>query len=341
MIREDSSAKRAIYLMISALFSIAYIYLYTSIPNSLLRDRANYVLYASNTDYFLNRYDGYDLFFNEPLFLYLNKFASQFMEATNIPIFFVFINTFLMMFLLIKYSKNLTFFFLGFFLIIVFPYLFQAQLTAVRQTLATSFFLLAFFYFKDHWKILITLFLCSFIHSVFFLITFFYFLNLIFLKKISINQKILINILIVLAISAVFFILLSLLGLRQADEYGENTVNALKVGGGAFIVMCLLFLGLYNQKNKLSGDLYTFVMIGLVWFIVGYFINPITGRLFNTFAPFFVILMVSRDTKVNFCLLVFLCIIYGILFFNGSYNDVFLVEYNSIFDVLQKIDWKI
>ncbi|MFW1808287.1 EpsG family protein [Acinetobacter ursingii] len=337
MNREASSAKRAIYLMVATLFSVIYIYIYISIPNSLLRDRANYILYASDVDYFLNRYDGYDLFFNEPIFLYLNKFAFNFMDATSVPVFFVFINTFVMMLLLLKQSKNLTFFFLGLAFIIVFPYLFQAQLIAVRQTLATSLFLLAFFYFKNHWKVLACLILCSFIHSVFFLITFFYFINFIFFKKTSINYKILINSVIMLLISILFFVLLSFFGLRQADEYGEGTANVLKVGGGAFILMCAVFIGLYVQRYRLNSDLFLMVMIGLTLFVVGYFINPITGRLFNTFSPFFVLLLVSNDTKINFIILNFLVLVYGFLYFSGTYNDVFLVEYESIIDVFNRI----
>ena len=337
MSREASSAKRAIYLMVATLFSVIYIYIYISIPNSLLSDRANYILYANDVDYFLNLYDGYNLFFNEPIFLYLNKFSSNFMDATSVPVFFVFINTFVMMFLLLKQSKNLTFFFLGLAFIIVFPYLFQAQLTAVRQTLATSLFLGAFFYFKNHWKVLACLILCSFIHSVFFLVTFFYFINFIFIKKISINYKIFINAVIMLLISILFFVLLSYFGLRQADEYGEGTINALKVGGGAFILMCAIFIGLYIQRDRLNSDLFLMVMMGLTLFMVGYFINPITGRLFNVFSPFLVLLLVSKNTKINFIILIFLVLVYGVLYFSGTYNDVFLVEYKSIVDIFNKI----
>lgn len=341
MYNQNFLAKKTIYLMLSSFLSFIYIYVYINIPNEYLRDRSNYILYAKDTDYFLTRYDGFDVFFNEPLFLYLNKFLSNYFDYDNIPIIFVFFNTFIMVFLLLKYSKNLTFFVLGLIFIVVFPYIFQAQVIALRQSLATSLFLISFFYLKDHRKVLVTLAFCSFIHSVFFLITFFYFINFFIFNKFSLNKKIILNFFLMLLISFLFFILLKFFGLRQADEYGENTANALKVGGGAFLIMCLLFVGLYRQKNKLASDLYTFVIIGLVFFIVGYFINPITGRLFNTFAPFLMILLVSRDTKINFFLLVFLCIVYGLLFFNGEYNSVFLIQYNSIFDILQKIDWKI
>ena len=341
MYNQNILAKKIIYLMLSSLLGFLYIFIYMSIPNDYLRDRFNYILYAKDVDYFLTRYDGFDVFFNEPIFLYLNKFLSNYFDYDKITIFFVFFNTFIMVFLLLKYSKNLTFFILGLIFIVVFPYVFQAQLTALRQSLATSLFLISFFYLKTHWKVLVALFFCSFIHSVFFLITFFYFINYFIIHNFSLNKKIIINSSIMLIISLIFYFLLEFFGLRQANEYGRNTENALEVGGGAFLIMCLIFVALYRQRIKLVSDLYIFVMIGLVLFIVGYFINPITGRLFNTFAPFLVILLVSRDTKINFSLLIFLCIVYGLLFFNGEYNSIFLIQYDSIFDVLQKIDWKI
>ena len=144
MYNQNILAKRMIYLMISSFLSFIYIYIYINIPNEYLRDRGNYILYAKDVDYFLTRYDGVDVFFNEPIFLYLNKFLSNYFIYDSIPIIFVFINTSIMVFLLLKYSKNLTFFVLGLIFIVVFPYTFQAQIIALRQSLATSLFLISF-----------------------------------------------------------------------------------------------------------------------------------------------------------------------------------------------------
>lgn len=329
--------KKTIYFMVASLISFVYMCIYISIPNNILRDRENYILYVTDVDYFINRYEGYSILFNEPIFLFINKYISHYFDYNNVPIIFVLFNTFFMMFFLIKYSKNLTFFILGLIFVIFFPYLFQAQLIALRQALATSIFLISFFYFRNPYKILISLIFCSFIHSIFFLITFFYFLNFILINKFSLNKKILINFLIILIVSLLLLKILSFFGLRQANEYGDSTANALKVGGGGFIVMSIVFAGLYLQRKKINNNLYTIVMVGLTLFIAGYFVNPIIGRLFNTFAPFLVIFLISHNTKINFILLIFLCLIYGILYFNGSYNDIFLYEYNSVIDILKLI----
>ena len=102
MYSQNILAKKIIYLMISSLLSFIYIFIYTNIPNEYLRDRGNYIVYAKEIDYFLTRYDGIDVFFNEPIFLYLNKFLSNYFYYDNIPIFFVFFNTCIMVFLLLK-----------------------------------------------------------------------------------------------------------------------------------------------------------------------------------------------------------------------------------------------
>lgn len=339
MLKENILEKKTIYLMLSTLLSFFYVYSYLSIPNRILKDRANYIIYANDPDYFLNSYQGLDLFFNEPIFLLLNKFYTFYFVSDVVPLIFVFFNTSVLMFFLIKKSNNLFLFLLGLSFVIVFPYLFQSQLTALRQALAISVFLISFFYFKDHKKIVISLIFCSFIHSIFFLISFFYFFNFILLKRFSVNTKLIFNFLTMLSVSIIFFVLLEFLGFRQANEYGEKSDNVLVVGGGAFLLMAVTFIALFIQKTKLESDLYLLTMIGLVLFLTGYFINPIAGRLFNSFAPFLMILLVSKPTKINFVLLVLLCLFYSILYFNGAYNEVFYIKQDSVFDVLKNIDW--
>ncbi len=339
MLKENFLEKKIIYLMFSILLSFLYVYTYFSIPNRILKDRANYIIYANDPDFFLNNYDGIALFFNEPIFLLLNKFYTLYFSPDVVPLIFVLLNTSALMFFLIKESKNLSLFFLGLIFVIVCPYLFQSQLTALRQTLAISIFLISFFCFKDHKKIFLSLIFCSFIHSIFFLISFFYFFNFIFFKRLSIDSKLILNFLTMLLISIVFLILLEFFGLRQASEYGENSGNVLVVGGGAFLMMGVTFFALYIQKKNLESDLFLLTMMGLILFLTGYFINPIAGRLFNSFAPFLIILLVSKPTKINFGLLVFLCIVYSVLYFNGAYNEVFYIKQDGIVNVLKKIDW--
>ena len=81
--------------------------------------------------------------------------------------------------------------------------------------------------------------------------------------------------------------------------YAQNSENILVVGGGAFLMMGITFFALYIQRKNLGGDLFLLTMMGLILFLTGYFINPIAGRLFNSFAPFLIILLVSKPTKIN------------------------------------------
>ncbi len=157
MLKENFLEKKIIYLMFSILLSFLYVYTYFSIPNRILKDRANYIIYANDPDFFLNNYDGIALFFNEPIFLLLNKFYTLYFSPDVVPLIFVLLNTSALMFFLIKESKNLSLFFLGLIFVIVCPYLFQSQLTALRQTLAISIFLISFFCFKDNKKIFLSL----------------------------------------------------------------------------------------------------------------------------------------------------------------------------------------
>jgi hypothetical protein len=306
-----------------------------SIPNSILRDRENYILYASNYDLIINDRIGAGLFFNEPLFLLINKSLSNFVSADSVPICFVFFNSAILMFILIKKSKNFLMFFLGFLLILFVPYAFQAQLTALRQSLATSVFLLAFLYFKDHWKILATSFLCCFIHSVFFLITALYYLNFFIIRGLRFELKLIINFLVMLGVSFSFLILAQIFKMRQFDVYQDVVSDK---GGGGFLLFFIVFIILFFLKKERNKDIYLFVMVGIILFLTGYFISPLSGRLFNTFFPFFVILCVSKFSKAYFWLLLSLSMIYGFLYFNGAYNDILLYNHLNFNEFFSKLE---
>lgn len=332
----QSQSKKLLYLVFSSFFAILYVYIYLRVPNEILRDRPNYILYASNYEFLLDERLSGSFLFNEPLFLLINQFLASFSLPETVPLIFVFINTTILMFLLIRNSSNFLLFILGLLLIIFIPYVFQSQLTALRQSLATSFFLLAFFCLKDCRKILFISFLCSFIHSVFFLISFFYFVNFFILKNRSFEIKILINFFIMLAISLSFILVTNILGMRQADVYEDIDYQK---GGGSFLLFLLIFFAFYMYKKILNTDTYLFAMVGLTIFLTGYFLTPISGRLFNSFFPFVVLLLVCRGYKVNYFILLALVFVYGFLYFNGAYNNVLLVNQNSFFSFLSEIKW--
>ncbi|WP_168390257.1 EpsG family protein [Acinetobacter indicus] len=332
----STQSKKIIYILVSFFMSAIYIGTYLSIPNEILRDRPNYIFYAANYESILKNRLMEAFFFNEPLFIYINKFLNIFLNPEEIPLFFVFFNASILMFFLIRKSQSLLFFLLGLTLIVFVPYVFQAQMVALRQSLATSFFMLAYFYFKDDWKILLISFLCSFIHSVFFIITVFYFFNFIVLKNKSFETKMLINSLIMLFLSLFFYIVTSYFGMRQSEVYQDMELN---VGGGAFLLYLGIFLLLYTQRRKYNNNQFVLIMGGVLLFLAGYFFGPLSARLFNTFFPFLILFLVSRQTYLNLFIMCLLSIVYAYLYFDGGFNDVLLYHHGSFSDFFSHIQW--
>lgn len=331
-------SKKATYIIISTFLSVLYIFAYLNIPNDILRDRFNYILYASNHEIILEMRVGDNFIFNEPLFIYINKFLSIFFVPEHIPLFFVFINSVVLMWLLVKKSKNILFFLLGFSLVLFVPYIFQSQIVTLRQALATSIFLMAFFYLKENWKIFIVSLICCLIHSVFFIITLFYFLNFILFKKLTFELKMIINFFMMLSISLGFILITQYLGFRQGNSYSDVEIN---VGGGAFLLFLGIFIILYTQRKKYNNEHFTFLMGGLVLFLVGYFFGPISGRLFNTFFPFIVFFLVGVNSYLSLNIMLLLSFVYGFLYFNGGYNALLEYPYDSFNEFFSNINFLI
>lgn len=329
-------SKKAIYIIISTFLSVLYIFSYLNIPNDILRDRFNYIVYASNYEIIHEMRMGEGFIFNEPLFIYINKFSSMFFVPEHIPLFFVFINSVILMWLLVEKSKNILFFLLGFSLVLFVPYVFQSQIITLRQALATSVFLMAFFYLKDNWKIFIVSLICCLIHSVFFIIALFYFLNFILLKKLTFELKMIINFFMMLSISLGFILITQYLGVRQANSYSDVEIN---VGGGAFLLFLGIFITLYTQRKKYNNEHFTFLMGGIVLFLVGYFLGPLSGRLFNTFFPFIVLFLVSVNSYLSLSIMLLLSFVYGFLYFNGGYNALLEYPYNSFTEFFSNINY--
>ncbi|MDX8239809.1 EpsG family protein [Acinetobacter pittii] len=338
MDKEIIQLKKILYFFFVCIISFLYISLYISIPNEILRDRANYILYATNFDSISQMRSGsFEYYFNEPLFLKINSLLSFFFSPEQIPFVFVFFNTLILMFLLAKKSRNVVLYILGLLSIIFIPYIFQGQLTALRQALATSLFLLAFYCLNDNKKVFFITLICSFIHSVFFLVSFFYLLNFILFKNRSFNFKMIMNFLLMLFISLSFFVISNLFGLRQGEVYSEEPSQ---VGGGSFVLFIIIFIIMYfNYKKFQDNSTYFIAMMGMTLFLTGYFLTPLSGRLFNSFFPFLILFLVSYSRKLNYSLLISLIAIYSILYFYGSYNNIMLYDYQSFSEIFQDIKW--
>lgn len=312
------------YIFFIIFVGFIYIPFISFMPNIWFRDRDNYIVYAQSSELIMDSYNKVELFFNEPLFLTLNDFLSHYFEPEVVPYFFVvfFLTTFFIA--LSKYSINSLTFLFGILLSITIPYMLQSELVALRQSIGTAILILAFMLTRNVYKIASAIFICSFIHSIFFIFFFIYCLNFIFLKNIEINKKLLINFFLMIFISIFSIALAKFFGLRQGDEYSQNM--DVGTGGGAFILFTFIFLYLYLWGGREKKELYEFAMIGLIMFLTAYFLTPIAGRLFNTVIPFIIFLLVSKSRLHDLIILSVISIVFIILFVLGSYEELLSIS---------------
>lgn len=318
------SYEAALYWLFSTFIGLFYISFLSLMPNEWFRDRDNYLIYATDSESIIERYNAVNiLFFNEPIFLYINVFLEKIIDYEYIPHFFVFFTTTIFVIFLTYKSKSFLMFFLGILLSLFVPYMIQGELTALRQGVATSIFILAFFFIKSEKKVAAILFLCALIHSIFFLFFLIWTLNFYFFKDFELKAKLFFNILMMLIFSFLFLIVAQFLGLRQGEEYQQDM--EVQRSGGAFLLFfgVAIYLYLYGDKN--DKRLYEFTLIGLVIFLTTYFLTPIAGRFFNTIIPFVFFLLVSRSRILDILLLVFLLVIFLFLFFQGSYLSLLAI----------------
>lgn len=312
------------YWTFVAIIGSLYVIFLSNMPHEWFRDRDNYLIYANYSESLIDLYgNGFILIANEPFFLYLNVWLLKIFEYDFIPNIFVYFTTTIFVFFIGYNAKSTIGFIFGLTLFIVIPYILQSELVALRQGLATALFIPFFFLVKDDKKILVVLLICAFFHSIFFLFFLFYLLNFSLLKRVSINKKLFITFVSMTILSLIGIVVAKYLGLRQGSEYMgvENDVS-----GGAFILFAIVLVYVYVYGNKDNKRLYEFVMIGLTIFLTSYFLSPISGRLFNTVAPFLVFLLVSKSRPIDYIFVSLLSVIFLALFINGSYHDLLAVS---------------
>ncbi|NCI79688.1 EpsG family protein [Acinetobacter kanungonis] len=329
-----TSHKKFFLLLVYLLIGLLYVNFLSLLPNELFRDRENYLVYASTSESIISTYPGIILFFNEPFFLYFNFFLNNYIDFQLIPHLFVYIITTVYFYVIAVESKNPLTFILGLLLSVTIPYILQNELVALRQGLATAFFIIAFFYLKDEKKVILTLFICSLFHSIFFIFLFFYFLNFIFLKNVSLNKKAIINFIWMFVFSLIAILVAKFFGLRQGDEYtGSSQIGG---SGGAFVVFLLTLIYIYLWGDKSNKKLYEFSILGAIIFLTSYFLTPIAGRMFNSIMPFILILLVKESRYKDVIFLLMLNIIFAILFFCGSYSSLLNVSDIQAIEILNQ-----
>ncbi|TCM63249.1 EpsG-like putative glucosyltransferase [Acinetobacter calcoaceticus] len=318
---QKSIYEKSIYYLFASLISILYVGFIVSLPNEWFRDRNYYVIYANEAERIIeNSSSILGLLLNEPIFLRVAQFFGNYISAELFPVVMSGFVAAVYTFSLIKYSRTFIMFTLGLLSLVFISYLQTAQVMVLRQGVATAIFLLIFLSSASDKRKIIFCALLSLFHSVFFIVTAVYAAYMFFLREKDTKLM-----LVIVAIAgAVLFLLssflLTYLGFRQADLYANTTENS---GGGAFILSLFTFIYLYFFGSKENKALYDWTLIGLVLFLVGYFLFFSAGRLFVTFFPFVLILLVSKSRLQDILFLIFINIIYIYLFYTGEYMILF------------------
>ena len=300
-----------------------------TLPNFIFRDRENYETYVNHLDGILYSYSENDvvLFFNEPIFLFINYILGVFFTGEQVVYLFVFFIVTSVFFLLRKYSSNLLMFILGLCAFLVISYTFHFQFVILRQALATLLILYSIIYIKSKRNIFLISLAACFIHSSMFALLLIISINFIFKDK-SFNFRCLI-------ISFIFgffgfFVLkiAELFGIRQAQYLLEFDYTP---GGGAFLLWLGVLLYLLYYYRGFKDNIYEYGVLGLVAFISLYFINPIAGRLMCSFVPIILLILIRNFNFGNIFILLTLIIVYVILIFNGVLVENSLLVNGDVF----------
>lgn len=315
----------ALSFLYKFLISVILIFLLLQVPNDLLWDRDNYLIYAENSDEILRSYTSVgDLIFNDYLFLKINSFLANFLYPEQIVYFLLFLILVGMFFLISKYSINaFTFTFTLSLNILLVPVL-HFELIAIRQALATIIVLFALSYFKDYKKISIYFLIASLIHSAFFLFLFLFFLDNSIFKKFDKRKRVVFNFCIIFFIALSYLIIAEFLGLRQVDLYSSYDAP---IGGGTFIVCIFIYLYIYKYGSTQYNFLYYYALQGLILFLVFYFVAnaSVSARLLESVLPAFLLLFANKFRNKEILIGSLVAVAYLYVWYNGGIYVLFEV----------------
>jgi hypothetical protein len=285
------------------------------LPNELFRDRYNYIVYAIDSLKIMARYDGLAVLTNEPLFLLLNSFLSNFFKPEVVPLAFVFFTGFTVSFFILYKSRNALVCFLGFLALILIPQSFHMQLVVLRQSFAASVLMWAIFFLGNRKYFKLVIFSLGFIHSSMFIVFFFVVVDGFFKQLIS--EKIAYRSLFLFAVSILISLLIlpiaQILALRQATEYSSTLIG---VGGGNFLLfggILIILLTQYKQRYLNDGH-YVMAMLGLSIYLGMYFFSPFAGRLMVSFLPFIICILCYFSNMRALTLMLLLILLNGAIF---------------------------
>jgi len=290
------------YMLIAFLYAFALFL----IPETFLRDRNWYLIYATNPEEIFNRYLNNDgiisTLFNEPFFLGLNYILKQIVNPEIIPVLLSFFISFVLVFFMLREVKGFWLKFISLLYLTFIPFCFHLQLVILRQGLPVAIFLIVMMLSKKERTPIIATFILGFIHSSFFIV-FLFMLILYFIKNIKYSSQIIIITIVSILFSASSFFVGKLLGFRQVDLYKD----AIRSGSGLSFLLYsgLLCLILTRGEGFLkSYRYYSVAIVGLTVYLSLYFVSPFAGRLIASFMPFIICSLLRTNKLISYVVII-------------------------------------
>ncbi|WP_157753497.1 EpsG family protein [Thiomicrorhabdus chilensis] len=285
--------KLSVYLNFFAVFaiSIAYAFVLANIipMDESIKDRLNYLNYAGSSEIVFLRYlsTGYlPVLMNEPLWLSINIILNQFFEPEATVRLIIFFSAFTTSFLILKSNPR---YFLFLIFLLIFPQVIGKFVVHLRQGLAITIFLLAWFTLNKQlrWFLLA---MTPFIHASFFFVLLLYGFTW-FLEKLKLALDLRTIAVVMLGCMVVISlgVLVSFLGARQAEIYDFNSTE---VSGLGFLFWLGIFAVYYSQGRSFAKK-HVFAMSAIVFYLTTYFFIEVTARIFESMV--IIVLLASVD----------------------------------------------
>lgn len=318
-----NSNKRNINLntLLSTIISIVYAFcLVYFIPMSdEIKDRANYLIYAEDSNLFILKYVAGGLvsaFFNEPGWLGINMFLKSFLEAELVVSVIIFFSAFLSAFLVLKVNPK---YFLFLVLVLFLPQVIVKYVVHLRQGLAISIFLLGWFCISTKWRCFWFISACL-IHASFFFVIALYIMSMMMRRwNFSIDLRTAVAVISGFSVSFGLGLVASFLGARQAEQY---SFSAAETSGMGFVFWFGIFLLYWVQGRRFTKQ-HAFSMTVIVFYLTTYFFIEVTGRIFES--ALIIVLLSSIDlTSWRKILFLFVLPLYAILMWLFRINEPWL-----------------
>lgn len=318
------------------LFSLIYALWLCMLPHEIFKDRDSYLtIYAQDFDGHLGLNSSPLLFmFNEGGYFLINKLLSVFQDPSVTVRIIVFTICFSVSFSCFRYTDKLWKAFVLLILLFLNPQFFAMELVVLRQGLGLAILLL--FFPSNRVKLLFLLLLLGLIHTSFYIL-FAFFLASLVIEKILKNSLIGLRQLVLVLIGIIFNVLIYFV-----SQYlgAKQELNASDAGGSGFMfliwLVVLLYILIFKRESRTSYDkyyelFYDFSVMGLMIYLTGYFLSPISGRLIGTFIPFIYLVLLKRVNFLGVIVLFLVFCLNFLLFFRGGMEAFTLVSILDFF----------